>query len=83
MQNIASTITQTKVMTAGVSLLRSGANLFSDIMSGEQDIKTALNRRGGEGIKRDGQYFKSIMLDAAFKIRISTSGFTSFRWGGR
>ena len=40
--------------TVGKSVLRSGADVLRDVISGERDIKTALRQRGLEGLKHVG-----------------------------
>ena len=41
--------------TAGKTLLKSGADALTDVISGERDIKTAFRERGKEGLKNIGK----------------------------
>lgn len=49
-------------LSAGKNLLRSGADLFEDVISGKKDWKTALKDRGIEGLKRVGGDVKNRVL---------------------
>jgi hypothetical protein len=42
-------------INAGKTLLKSGANVLKDVISGDRDLKTALRQRGMEGLKEVGK----------------------------
>ena len=51
-------------MTAGKTLLKSGADALGDVISGEKDIMSAIKDRGKEGLKQVGSDVKDVVVNS-------------------
>ena len=65
------------VKSAGKTLLKSGAEALSDVVSGEKDIKSALKERGLQGLQQVGRNVTGRLLGAL------DDGATREQQGGR
>lgn len=64
-------ILKSTALSAGKTLLKSGADVLSDISSGRADIKTAIKQRGMEGLKSVG---RDVLGRTVGAIREQTGG---------
>ena len=57
-------ILKSTAMTAGKTLLKSGADALGDVISGEKDIMSAIKDRGKEGLKQVGSDVKDVVVNS-------------------